>query len=705
MRLIRVIRVIPLGGVAVAAVAMASAAVFAQSTSSSSGSNAISMRTLLDEMTNRANYARMPAPSYRCLQSSSYDRATTTPTDEATWFANDDQNHYLRVEGRGGRKEWVMMEHEGPGAIVRIWSANPAGTLRVYVDGQKEPVLEGEMTELLGGRGRITPPLSAERSKGWNLYLPIPFASSCKVTSDKDGFYYHVDYRAYPQGARVESFRADSLEAEAKAITLAQKLLTAPGSRTPMLTAKKINPASGNGDELGPGEAVQLSSERGPMAVTQLWVDVGPRGSFVGSNKEEIESAMRSLIVEMEFDGEKTVWCPLGDFFGSGVGLNEYEDWWRTVKDSGLLTCRWIMPFRTSATVRLVNRGTRAVRPALRVAFDPWTWDERSMHFWSTWHAEYPIHTREGAGTRDWNYVEISGKGVYMGDVLSVMNPVETWWGEGDEKIYVDGEKFPSHIGTGTEDYYGYAWCWPARFSGPFHAQVRCDGEAKRTNLGHTTVTRSRGLDAIPFSTSLKFDMEVWHWKQCDMAYAATTYFYALPGASTNREPQLQAATGPIPQAPLPPPPMKIAGAFELEGEKALTSPGVEWSAQEMDGFARGSWSGEGQLWLRAKKIGDWAEFRIPTAEKGPVRVTLHATRSWDYATVQCSLNGAKAGDPIDLCSGEHKVEPTGPIDLGTATARNGEIVLRLTITGTNPKAEKPGTYFGVDCVVLTPMQ
>ena len=41
------------------------------------------------------------------------------------------------------------------------------------------------------------------------------------------------------------------------------------------------------------------------------------------------------------------------------------------------------------------------------------------------------------------------------------MNPVEAWWGEGDEKVFVDGEKFPSHFGTGTEDYYGYAWCWP----------------------------------------------------------------------------------------------------------------------------------------------------------------------------------------------------------------------------------------------------
>ena len=92
------------------------------------------------------------------------------------------------------------------------------------------------------------------------------------------------------------------------------------------------------------------------------------------------------------------------------------------------------------------------------------------MHFHANWHYEYPIHAYGARGTKDWNYIEAQGKGVYVGDNLAVMNPVKEWWGEGDEKIYVDGEKFPSHFGTGTEDYYGYAWCWPVAFQHPFHA-------------------------------------------------------------------------------------------------------------------------------------------------------------------------------------------------------------------------------------------
>ena len=61
---------------------------------------------------------------------------------------------------------------------------------------------------------------------------------------------------------------------------------------------------------------------------------------------------------------------------------------------------------------------------------------------------------------------------MYVGDCLTLFNTVYAWRGEGDEKIYVDGESFPSHFGTGTEDYYGYAWCRPERFTGhPFIAQ------------------------------------------------------------------------------------------------------------------------------------------------------------------------------------------------------------------------------------------
>lgn len=104
--------------------------------------------------------------------------------------------------------------------------------------------------------------------------------------------------------------------------------------------------------------------------------------------------------------------------------------------------------------------------------------------------------------------------------------------GEGDEKIYVDGESFPSHFGTGTEDYFGYAWGSAAPFEAPFHAQPI--GSANKGS-GHTTNTRVRMLDRIPFKSSLKVNMELMHWKSgTTVDYATTTYWYAQDGAEGN---------------------------------------------------------------------------------------------------------------------------------------------------------------------------
>ena len=138
----------------------------------------------------------------------------------------------------------------------------------------------------------------------------------------------------------------------------------------------------------------------------------------------------------------------------------------------------------------------------------------------------------------DWNYLTAPLKGVYVGDTLSVYNPANNWFGEGDEKIYVDGEAFPSHFGTGTEDYYGSAWSFPALFQSTFSNLIL---KPNHTYIGETTVTRVRNLDAITFTRSLKLDMEIWHWANCKVDYTVANYWYACPGAACTTAPQPEA--------------------------------------------------------------------------------------------------------------------------------------------------------------------
>jgi hypothetical protein len=67
-------------------------------------------------------------------------------------------------------------------------------------------------------------------------------------------------------------------------------------------------------------------------------------------------------------------------------------------------------------------------------------------------------------------------------------------------------------------------------------------------------------------------------------------------------------------------------------------------------------------------------------------------------------VNGQKAGADMDLFSGEQGVcTPTGPIELGTFTPKDGQLVLRAEVIGGNPKSMGTESFFGLDCVTLAP--
>jgi hypothetical protein len=163
------------------------------------------------------------------------------------------------------------------------------------------------------------------------------------------------------------------------------------------------------------------------------------------------------------------------------------------------------------------------------------------LYFHSAWHYEAGLTTPP---PRDWNYIRIAGRGVYVGDTLALFNSVDTWYGEGDEKISVDGESFPSFLGTGTEDYYDFSFAPRGLMQTPFASQVRVD---KPMTQGNNVLTRTRNLDGIPFSNSLNFDFELISSRPTRLTYAATTYWYAFPGASSNVQPQPEAAAASVP--------------------------------------------------------------------------------------------------------------------------------------------------------------
>jgi len=483
--------------------------------------------------------ARWPLAEFTCNQVSSYDRAKVAP-DQPGWFGNEDHTNYLRTEVNAGRTEHVLMDAEGPGVIVRFWltaGGEKDGALRIYLDGQATPAMQFDGFDLLRSGLAIEAPLAqphpgySAKSGGANLYLPILYARHCKVTWEEKSHgqrYYQINYRTYAPGTKVITFTSAQLAAARAYIRSVNQTLASP-------------PAFANGrivsrqTTLAAGATVSLDLPTGSHAIRTLEL------RLTTDDAREAERDLRSVIVVLTFDGEITAWCPATDFFGSGVGINALRSWYRAIDTDGTMTCRWVMPYARSGRLSLLNVGVRPVSAALRVTTAPWKWDDRSMHFHAAWHYASGLHTPPPS---DWNYVHIIGRGVYVGDSLALFNPVPTWYGEGDEKIWVDGESFPSTLGTGTEDYYNYSYAPKGVFQTPFANLVRVD---ELRTLGWNVMSRTRQLDGILFRRSLRFDIELISWQPTTLIYAATTYWYAFPGATTNTKPQPAEAALPVP--------------------------------------------------------------------------------------------------------------------------------------------------------------
>ena len=316
------------------------------------------------------------------------------------------------------------------------------------------------------------------------------------------------------------------------------------------------------------------------------------------------------------------------------------------------------------------------------------------MYFHSAWRHEYPITTRP---MHDWNYVTIQGKGVYVGDTLTVMNPSTAWYGEGDEKIYIDSETFPSHLGTGTEDYYSYAWGMAPFWSSAFISMPKRDGDTRDDWSGYTTTSRVRLLDGITFSSALRLDMEIWHAASCKEEYSVACFWYARPGATSNRAPSPEEAIKPLPEME-----NTVKSAIECESMAVTAkSENLIFEVQSA-GLVEGSWSNGRQLFVQNDKVGGFVELKVPVLRAGKYRILLYATRSWDYGVVRINVNGSTARD-VDLWSAI--ASPTGPIDLGIFTVKGSSVALRVEAIGTNPKSTGKRYFFGLDCVVARPIK
>jgi len=390
----------------------------------------VSIESLLKEMVDRNVLAKYPDPVFTCRQFSSYDRRTVAK-GEPGWFANEDASRFLRVDKNNGRTEFVMMDAQGPGAIVRFWMTffGDGGTLRIYIDDDAKPAIEGPAVAILGRTIVTGEPLAKSvpndqsfyGGKGHNLYFPVPYAKRCKVTFEGGGLieddvitpdvkregkmpiYYNINYRAYdPATVKVIAYSAQEMKKNQSLIDKVQKQLNEKERGIEKMKLSRLSLDT----TLKSGESKSFTI-KGMNAIQQLSMELK------AANQHQ---ALRSTVLEIAFDGEKTVWTPVGDFYGTGYMPLYTSTWYTCVEKDGLMSAFWVMPFEKECMLTLHNLGEQDVTVTnASLSYTPWKWDSRSMHFGATWQQ----YTRIDAGPHDLaldlNFANL--KGILLFDV------------------------------------------------------------------------------------------------------------------------------------------------------------------------------------------------------------------------------------------------------------------------------------------------
>ena len=201
------------------------------------------------------------------------------------------------------------------------------------------------------------------------------------------------------------------------------------------------------------GETEVLLNVKGQGIINRIWITIMDRSPEM----------LRSLKLEMFWDDEKkpAVSVPFGDFFGMGLGKTaKFHNSFFANPEGRSFLCFIPMPFKKAARIQVTNEsGKRLSHLFFDVNFErleKWNNDYMYLHsFWS----------RDTATTlgKDFELLPaVTGKGRFLGVNVGIKaNPIyeQYWWGEGEVKMYLDGDKkFPTLVGTGAEDYIGTGW-------------------------------------------------------------------------------------------------------------------------------------------------------------------------------------------------------------------------------------------------------
>ena len=303
---------------------------------------------------------------------------------------------------------------------------------------------------------------------------------------------------------------------------------------------------------IAPGERRLLADLAGPGCITHIWM----------TQREHYRECL--LLVTWDDMPEPSIAVPLGDFFCLGHGeVESFQSALFTASTAHdprfgrgcALNAYWQMPFARRARIELLNESAEPHTQYFYIDYERWeTWPDdlgyahaefRRANPFPGWGHDFPVYSAvndvanfgETAYRNNYVILETEGEGHYIGCNLSITNLKNEWWGEGDDMIWVDGQKWPPDLhGTGSEDYLGQAW------ETQVNAFLR-NGVVHEDALtgGYQTCYVFHLENAIRFRESIKVTIEHGHANHLANEMASVAYWYArMPTAAKTPPPVAQ---------------------------------------------------------------------------------------------------------------------------------------------------------------------
>ena len=535
------------------------------------GQDSISQADLLRRLIDLDRLATPPAAGERTGLFSSFDRRQGTIRDGryVHWDANNDRGQFVRVTEDGWN---VMAELDQPGALTRIWCTQPAGDVRITLDG--EDVIAAPLVDLFNGA--VEPfgiPLTYEIPPGTAAisFFPIAFSKSCRVLSRGFEGEYQIDYVTFPAGTQVERFRPELNSAARSALDVVVKAFKDGLSNRQLF---KGHPTGWYGgappDRLQHGDRFAWDV-KGAGTIRAFYVSLtdkyGPRELY----------ALHKIILRIHWDGhsEPDIEVPLAQFFGTGYERNLYNSLvmgtdlgtrmpGESPNEGWFMYCYFPMQFTDGVHIEFENLNRKRVGMMFYMRIVRDAPPSAALRF------KVRAQKADPCQTFDFPILETSGAGRLVGCVLNVDCPRDQWWGDGDHKVWIDREPFPSILGTSTAGYFGNLTGLRA-FRMPLHGATRV------STPGKSSVYRWHIPDCVNFQEAIQFKLENWQVNRAnDVYYNTVVYWYGQPDAP--------ASFKRLSEEMLELPGLRIPGAVEIEGNIAAD----DWGSLYQQKHARG---------------------------------------------------------------------------------------------------------------------